>query len=112
MVLSGDDAILSVPGMLGIFSVTWQAPDGVILGLWARGQNGGPSGGAYSRVPHYSGRINVTNTQLQIATVQPDDAGNYTVTMVTNSTSGITIRSVSVELKVYGESLLSMVRYG
>ncbi|XP_041962648.1 zinc metalloproteinase nas-33-like isoform X2 [Alosa sapidissima] len=104
VVRSGDDATLSVPGMMGILSATWHAPGGVILGLWAQGPDGGPSGVAYSHVPQYSGRVKITNSQLRISTVQIDDAGNYTVTVVTNSTSGITVSSVWVQ--VYEDTLM------
>ncbi|XP_062394574.1 astacin-like metalloendopeptidase [Sardina pilchardus] len=97
VVRSGDDATLSVPGMKGILSVTWQAPDGIILGLWAQGPNGGPSGVAYSHAPQYSGRVNITNAQLRIAPVQIDDAGNYTVTVVTNS-NGVTVSSMWMQV--------------
>lgn len=110
VVHAGDDAILPVPRVAGILSAMWQAPNGVVLGLWAQGSNGGSPGVAYSHVPQYGSRLNITNKQLQITTVLFDDSGNYTVTVVNNGTSGVTITSLLVELKVFGESRFCMFK--
>ncbi|XP_063054831.1 hatching enzyme 1.2-like [Engraulis encrasicolus] len=106
VVFSGDDATLPTPFAPGLVSVTWQAPGGAILGLWwAQGPSGRSEGVAFGHVAHYGGRLNVTITQLRIAAAQSSDAGNYTVTAVTNTTSGdIIVRSVLVELRVYEDS--------
>ncbi|KAL2084056.1 hypothetical protein ACEWY4_019574 [Coilia grayii] len=104
LAFSGDDATLLAPFTPGVSSVTWQAPDGVILGLWAQGQSGRSEGVAFDHVTQYSGRVNITNTQLRIAAVQPVDAGNYTITVVSSTSSAITVRSVLVELRVYEDT--------
>lgn len=104
VVPAGDDAILLVPQISGILSVTWQAPDGAIIGQWTVGKNGESLGVANSHVPHYSGRVNVTKMQMEIASAQPDDTGNYTLTVVNRVSSSSSITSLLLGLIVLEDS--------
>ncbi|XP_051995092.1 hemicentin-1-like [Xyrauchen texanus] len=95
LVASGREAIFTVQTASDILAITWTSPGGDSLGLWTNGQS------VLNQIAQYQDRVTLTGTQLRISDSQFSDAGNYTVTVYPNSTSGLRVSSFSVALKVF-----------
>ncbi|KAL4657606.1 nuclear receptor coactivator 6-like isoform X1 [Arapaima gigas] len=95
LVATGGQAVITLVTISNVLSISWISPGGAALGVWV------PSGAVVSSGGQYSGRIQITSTQLQISSVQLMDAGNYTVTVVPSGTTGLGQNLRSVEMRVY-----------
>uniref|UniRef100_A0AAY4A9Z3 Ig-like domain-containing protein n=2 Tax=Denticeps clupeoides TaxID=299321 RepID=A0AAY4A9Z3_9TELE len=90
---SGVAVVLSVQTISDVLYMTWMTASGKDVGLWS-------TNGAVVN-SDYQGRFTLSATQLQISVVQLRDAGNYTVTVVPQDTTGYSQNSRSVELNVF-----------
>lgn len=97
LVQSGSAIVFTVQTVSEVLSITWTYQGGNTLGLWAGGSE------ILNTVPQFQGRITITATTLQIRGAQLRDAGNYTVEVTPTATTGLTVNSRSIQLRVFGK---------
>ncbi|XP_059195826.1 uncharacterized protein LOC131976696 [Centropristis striata] len=97
LVQTGTEVVFTVLTVSQVFFMTWQYQGGVTVGQWA--------GGAPSVNPgtQFEGRVTITATQLRIGGAQLRDAGNFTVEVTPDATTGLTTNSRSIQLRVFGK---------
>ncbi|KAF7670443.1 hypothetical protein LDENG_00074640, partial [Lucifuga dentata] len=95
LVQTNSEIVFTVLTVSQVFSMTWTYQGGVTLGLWAGGT------GVPNQVPQFDGRLTITATELRISGAQLQDAGNYTVEVTPISTTGLSVNSRSIQLRVF-----------
>ncbi|XP_016400023.1 GATA zinc finger domain-containing protein 14 [Sinocyclocheilus rhinocerous] len=95
LVASGRDAVFTVQTVSDVSLIRWSDSTATTLAMWA---NGSP---VVMSVQQYQGRISVTATQLKITNSQIRDSGNYSVSVEPSSTTGLSVNTRTVPLKVF-----------
>lgn len=94
-VQTGTTIVFTVITVPNVFSITWQYQGGVTLGLWVSNT---PS---VRPVPQFQGRVTITATTLQIGSAELRDAGQYTVEVEPDGSTGLGKNSKTVTLNVF-----------
>ncbi|KAI3360569.1 hypothetical protein L3Q82_002439 [Scortum barcoo] len=94
LVQTGTEIVFTVQTVPQVFSMTW-IYKGDTLGTWI------PAGPSVNSVAQFVGRITISATQLRIGNAQLRDAGNYTVEVTPSATTGLTVNSRSIQLRVF-----------
>ncbi|XP_071782736.2 uncharacterized protein LOC139932759 [Centroberyx gerrardi] len=95
LVQTGTDIVFTVLTVSEVLSITWTYRADTTLGLWAGGN------AVVNPVAQFQGRITITATQLRIGSAQLRDAGNYTVEVNPSATTGLSVNSRSILLRVF-----------
>lgn len=95
LVASGTNAVFTVQTVPNVPLIRWTDSAATTLAMWV---NGGP---VLMPVQQFQGRITVSATQFTISSCQISDSGNYSVSVEPSSTSGLSVNTCSVQLKVF-----------
>lgn len=95
LVASGTNAVFTVQTVPNVPLIRWTDSAATTLAMWV---NGGP---VLMSVQQFQGRITVSATQFTVSSSQISDSGNYSVSVEPSSTSGLSVNTCSVQLKVF-----------
>lgn len=97
LVQTGTEIVFTVITVPQVLSMTWQYQGDVTLGIWTGGNS------VIDPVPQFEGRVTLRANQLRIGGAQLRDAGNYSVVVIPNFSTGLIQNSRSIQLRVFGK---------
>ncbi|XP_029308312.1 HEPACAM family member 2 [Cottoperca gobio] len=95
LVPTGSEIVFTVLTVSQIFSMKWQFQVTVTVGQWTSGTP------AVNPGTQFEGRVTITANQLRIGGAQLRDAGDYTVEVTPDATTGLATNSRSIQLRVF-----------